>query len=129
MAGDVPRDYDLEYTAPEDGPVRRRLGIDTDRGEVTRFVLQLEYLIDPNTDVWATVVRYDHDGKGAEEAAHDVTEEGLHIDVYRDGEKTDSHELIPPLPAAEALEAAEGHLSDHMEGYVRRFEQWHGIRR
>ena len=124
---DDPRDYDKAYTAPMGGPVRQRVGIDLERGRVTRFVVQLEYLIEPQTDEWAVVVRYDHDAEGSAEATHDVTEEGLHIDIYRDGEKIDSHELTPPLPPNDALNAAEEHLSDHLEGYVRRFEQWHGI--
>jgi hypothetical protein len=124
---DDPRVYDKEYTAPEGGPIRRRIGVSVDDGLVTRFVVQLEYLIDPIANRWATVVRYDHDSEGAAEATHDVTEEGLHIDIYRDGEKYDSHELTPPLPASEALEAAEEHLTEHLEGYIRRFEQWHGM--
>jgi hypothetical protein len=125
---DEPRDYDREYTASAGLPaVRRRLGIDVDRGRVTRFVVQLEYLLD-DADEWITVVRYDHDGNGSDEAAHDVTEEGLHIDIYRDGEKIDSHELTPPLPANDALEAAEEHLAEHLDGYIRRFERWHGIK-
>lgn len=57
-----------------------------------------------------------------------MTEEGLHIDIYRAGEKVDSHELTPPLPAGAALEKAEEHLTEHLEGYTRRFERWHGIR-
>jgi hypothetical protein len=88
----------------------------------------LEYLIDPISGEWATVVRYDHDAEGSQKAAHDVTEEGLHIDIYRDGEKVDTNELTPPLPANDALEVAEDHLAEHMEGYVHRFEQWHGIK-
>mgnify|MGYP000533687150 CR=1 FL=1 len=127
---DEPRDYDREYTAHV--PVRpqrarRRLGIDIERGQVQRFVVQLEYRLTPDDDDWATVVRYDHDSKGSDEATHDVTEEGLHIDVYRDGEKVDSHELTPPIPANRALTAAEDHLKEHLNGYIRRFEQWHGI--
>jgi len=126
---DGPREFDKEFVAAY-GPnrVRRRLGIDVDRGVVTRFVLQLEYLIDPLADEWETVVRYDHDAKGSPEATHDVTEDGLHIDVYRDGEKVDSHELTPPKPANEALDIAEEHLAEHLVGYVRRFERWHGIK-
>ncbi|WP_254538937.1 DUF7718 family protein [Halomarina litorea] len=124
---DDPRDYDREFTTAAGRSARRRLGIDTDHGEVTRFVVQLEYCTDPEADEWATVVRYDHDGEGSDEATHDVTEEGLHIDVYRDGAKVDSHELTPPMPANAALNAAEAHLSEHVEGYLRRFEQWHGI--
>jgi hypothetical protein len=57
----------------------------------------LEYLVKPHPEVWETVVRYDHDAEGSDEATHDVTEDGLHIDIYRDGEKIDSHELTPPL--------------------------------
>ena len=125
---DDPREYDKEYTASVGRRARRRLGIDVSRGEVTRFVVQLEYLVEPTTDEWASVVRYDHDGEGSAQAAHDVTEEGLHIDVYLDGEKADTHELTPPLPANEALRVAEDHLAEHVQGYVERFERWHGIR-
>ncbi len=39
----------------------------------------------------------------------DVTENGLNIDIYREGENIDSHELTPPLPANEALNFAEEH--------------------
>jgi len=128
MSDDEPRDYDLQYTAPEGGPTRRRVGIDTDRGTVTRFVVQLEYLVKPDVQEWATVIRFDHDGTGSDEAVHDVTDEGVHIDVYRDGEKYRTHELTPPMTANDALEYAEDHLTEHLEGYVRRFEQWHEIR-
>lgn len=107
MTGDRPRDYDKAFTAPVDTRVRRRLGLDVDRGEVKRFVVQLEYRVDAEQDTWVTVVGYDHDAEGSAEATHDVTEDGLHIDIYRDGKKD--------------------HLAEHLEGYVRRFEQWHGI--
>ena len=75
-----------------------------------------------------TVVRYDHDEEGGDETTQDVTEEGLHIDIYRDGEKVDSHELTPPLPVTQALDAAD-HLNTHLNGYLRRFEQWRGVNR
>jgi hypothetical protein len=125
MSEDGPREYDREFTTRETRQTRRRLGIDVKRGEVIRFVLQLEYTLDPPSDAWAEVVRYDHDSRGSSEATHDVTEEGLHIDIYRDGEKVESHELTPPLPADTALNRAEEHLRQHLEGYIRRFEEWH----
>jgi len=124
---DDPRDYDTKFTTRVHRRARRRLGIDVDRGQVRRFVVQLEYLVNPRPEVWEPVVRYDHDVEGSTEATHDVTEEGLHIDIYRDGEKIDSHELTPPLPANDALNAAEDHLAEHLDGYIRRFEEWHGI--
>lgn len=126
---DDPREYDKQFTAPRGGPVRQRLGIDTDRGDVTRFVVQLEYLIDPAAGEWATVVRYDHDSKGSDEATHDVTEDGVHMDVYRDGEKVHTDVITPPLPVDVGLEKAEDHLAEHIERFTRRFEQWHGISR
>jgi len=124
---DDPRDYDREFTTRVHRRARRRLGIDVDRGQVKRFVVQLEYLVDPHPEVWEPVVRYDHDAGGGAEATHDVTEEGLHIDIYRNGAKIDSHELTPPLPANDALNAAEEHLAEHLDGYIRRFERWHEI--
>ena len=103
------------------------MGIDLDRGTVTRFVVQLEYLVDASTSEWRTVVRYDHDTDGSDVATHDVTEDGLHVDVYRDGERVMRHWVSPPLPANQALEDAEEHLTTHMKHYIRRFERWHGI--
>lgn len=120
---DAPREYDREFTTPLTYRVRRRIGYSTDHGEIRRFVVQLEYQLDGQ---WATVVRFDHDPAG--ELGHDVTTEGVHMDVYRNGEKVRSEEVFPPMPADEALTFAEEHLSEHAERYIKRFEQWHGIR-
>jgi len=120
---DEPRDYDRELTKGRSGRTRVRLGFDTDRGEVTRFVLQLEYRLD---DAWVEVVRFDHDPES--EVAHDVTEEGVHMDVYREEQKLRTEEIFPPMDASEALTFAEDHLARHAERYIKRFEQWHGIR-
>ena len=48
--GDGPRDYDKAFTVRVEHRARRRLGLDINRGEVTRFVVQLEYLVNPGTD-------------------------------------------------------------------------------
>jgi hypothetical protein len=69
------------------------------------------------------VVRYDHDTEA--EAAHDVTEDGLHIDIYRDGEKHATEYIAGPLPAGLALDLAEDQLSENAERSIRRFEEWH----
>jgi hypothetical protein len=123
MGDEGPRDYDREYTDPLSDVTRVRLGYSHDRGEVTRFVVQLEYCVEGE---WREVVRYDHDP--ASEFGHDVTEEGLHIDVYRDGEQYRTEYVAPPMPAGLALDRAEDHLSNNLEGFTTRFEQWHGIR-
>ncbi|MFB6200441.1 MAG: hypothetical protein ABEI98_00325 [Halorhabdus sp.] len=119
-----PRDYDLEFTAAVTHRIRRRLGFDSERGDVRRFVLQLEYYHD---DEWHTVVRYDHDGTGESEFSHDVPEEGLHIDIYRDGEKEATEYVTGPQPAALALDRAEDHLSENLQRFITRYEKWHEI--
>jgi hypothetical protein len=121
---ETPRDYGREFTAMVAHRARRRLGFDTARGDVVRFVMQLEYHHDGE---WQPVVRYDHDGTGETEFAHDVTEEGLHIDIYRDGEKAATEYITPPQPAAVALDLAEDHLSKNLERFINRYERWHQI--
>ena len=52
------REYDREFTTPVGFRARRRVGFDTDRGAVTRFVVQLEYRVGNG---WVQAVRLDHD--------------------------------------------------------------------
>ena len=91
-----------------------------EQGEVLRFVVQLEYRLGGE---WVEVVRYDHESAGA--SAHDVTKEGLHIDIYREGEKHATEYIAGPLPAGVALDLAEDHLAEIAERFIRRFEEWH----
>lgn len=120
---DEPREYDREFTAKTGTTVRRRLGYSRDNGDITRFVVQLEYRYEGE---WVSIVRYDHDPASVH--GHDVTEEGLHIDVFREGEKFRTEYVAPPLPAGVALDFAEDHLAENTQRFVRRFEEWHGIR-
>jgi len=120
---EAPRDHDREFTTPLEYRVRRRIGYSHDHGEVTRFVVQMEYRLDSE---WVEIVRFDHDP--VSDHGHDVTVEGVHMDVYRDGEKHRSEEVFPPMPASDALTFAEEHLNQHAERYIKRFETWHGIR-
>jgi hypothetical protein len=115
-----PREYEREYTKILSLRIRIRMGYSTERGTVTRFVAQLECRLD---DEWEPVVRFDHDPASA--AGHDVSADGVHMDVYRDGEKWSVETLFPPLSPATALTLAEEHLSMHHERYVERFDTWH----
>ena len=58
MTDETPREYDREYTDRLSDVTRVRLGYSHKRGDVTRFVVQLEYCVE---DEWAEVARYDHD--------------------------------------------------------------------
>lgn len=83
---------------------------------------QLEYWLDGG---WKEVVRYDHDkyAKGG----HDITSEGLHRDVFRDGEKYEVVEVTGPIPAGKGFDAAEEDLHENVQRYIERFETWHNI--
>ena len=83
---------------------------------------QLEYWLD---GTWQEVVRYDHDRDTP--GGHDVTEEGLHRDVYRDGKKVREEQVTLSISAAEGFNYAEDDLRENAERYVRRFERWHNI--
>lgn len=121
---DRPRSYDREYETTVARRVRKRLGYDRSGRSITRFVVQLEYVID---DEWQPVVRYDHDAIG--EFGHDVSDEGIHVDVFRDGEKYRTEFIAPPLPATRALDLAEDHFATHLEAFIRRFESCQEIER
>lgn len=119
MGEEGPREYDHERVVEVGQVIRRRLGYSHDRGDVTRFVVQLEYQLDG----WQPVVRYDHDPASVH--GHDVTDKGLHIDIFRDGKKYRTEYVAPPMPAAVALDLAEDHLTENVERFVTRFEEWH----
>jgi len=125
VTDETPREFNRVFMKHAPGPARRRVGFDVEQGTVTRFVVQLEY---HHNGEWNPVVRYDHDGTGESEHTHDVTEEGLHIDIYRNGEKHATEYVTPPLPADEALARAEDHFTNNVQRFIERYEQWHGIK-
>lgn len=116
--------YDREWIIRKGPYSRIRVGYTHDRGRVTRFVVQLEYDLGSK---WHEVVRIDHDETGV--MGHDVSTEGVHLDVYRDGVKWRTEDLLPPAPPGRAFTFAEAHMTQHAQRYVERFETWHGIDR
>ena len=121
--GDSVADYDI--TPPPDrltNRVQLRTAFTAERGEVRRFMTQLEFWLD---DEWTEVVRYDHDHDTG--GGHNVAEEGLHRDIYRNGVKHDVKQVTGPIQANEAFSYAEEDLYENTEQYIRRFKQWHGV--
>jgi len=117
---------DYNVTPPPDrlaDRVQLRTAFTTEKGEVVRFLVQLEYWLDGD---WQPVVRYDHDREAP--GGHDIAEEGLHMDVYRNGEKVDAKDVSGPISPAEGLNHAEDDLRENVERYIKRFERWHDIR-
>jgi len=103
--------------------VQLRTAFTTHQGDVVRFMVQLEYWLNGG---WNPVVRYDHDKDAP--GGHDISEEGLHMDVYRDNEKVDVKDVSGPIDPAEGFNYAEEDLRGNVEHYIKRFEQWHDIR-
>jgi hypothetical protein len=107
---------------------RIRTDIGTEHGDVTRFVVQLEYNVEPNLlepNDWRQVARFDHEPDA--EGGHDVTEEGLHMDVYRDEEKAEVRRDFPAVSLRGAPAFCKQTLSDRAPELLARFERWHGI--
>lgn len=108
--------------------IRREIG--REHGSVTMFVIQLEYDVEAgysgmHTPNWKQVARFDHNpelGQG-----HDVREEGLHLDIYRDGEKVDVKRGFPHVDINDAPAFCEKFLSRNAEQLLKRYEQWHDI--
>lgn len=103
--------------------VQLRTACSTERGRLIRFVSQLVYRI---AGEWRVVVRYDHDAEAV--GGHDVTRDGLHRDVYRDGQKVRTEPVTGPIPATKAFDYAEADLRENAERFIKRFEQWHDVR-
>lgn len=63
--------------------VRRRTCIETADGNVSAFYVQLEMNLSPSKDSeseWTDIACFDHQPE--RERGHDVTREGLHLDIY-----------------------------------------------
>jgi hypothetical protein len=50
------------------------------------------------------------------------------MDIYRDSEKLRIEDITGPIPAANGFDYAEEDLRGNGQQYIKRFEQWHGIR-
>lgn len=113
--------------------VRIRSEIYTDpAGDVSAFVVQLEYDVNARydgrgDDDWRQVARFDH--QPDHDRGHDVREERLHMDIYRDGEKEAIKRGFPPVDVNEAPALCEQTLQQNADELVKQFERWHGIRR
>ena len=78
-------------------------------------------------DGWTEIARSDHNPSA--EYGHDTAEEGVHVDLYRDGRKIEARQIGPPMSANAALNRAEEHLVEDYVRHIRRFERWHSLNR
>lgn len=120
--------FDHLWVAWPTARIRRELAVSG--GVPTRFVSQLEYDLEATPDGgpphdWRPVARFDHDVEGA----HDVREEGLHLDVYRNGEKYRTARDFRTVPIEDAPRFCERYLLRNAAFLLARFERGHGLDR
>lgn len=113
------------YTDWVDYPfLRLRFQLTTDRGHVETFVIQLEYdcyYLSPARDEWNAVSRFDHNP--AVEWAHDITTEGLHMDLLDvDGQKVDVRRSFDDVSLYAAPRYCENYLRENYRTLGAHFE-------
>lgn len=121
---------DLGFEWVEWPYARIRRELDTENGRVTRFVFQLEYNLKATADglpphEWLEVARFDHDVDGG----HNVAVEGLHLDVYRDGEVYRKTWDFPSVPLNVAPDFCQQYLLSNADYFLDQFERWHNVGR
>jgi len=119
---DEPQGYDREFTTIINRRAQIRAGLSTHKGDVERFFVQLEYWLDGD---WFEVVRFDHSPDT--ELGHDITEDGLHMDIYRAEEKHRVKDDFPPVGLNHAPRYCTTYIREHANQLIRRFEQWHNV--
>jgi len=92
----APEDYLDQFDWPY---LRIRVHIETRSGDVTSFLVKLEYNREPRLllpDDWCGIARFDHNPVSA--TGHDVQAEGLHLDVLdAGGNKIDVRQGFPDI--------------------------------
>ena len=110
---------------------RIRRIIEAQDGTVTRFVYQLEYdvaatPVGTHTPDWKQVARFDHNTDPS--VGHDIRKDGLHMDLYRNGEKYRVVTSFPSVPLSLAPAYCEHYLEEHAPTLLKQFEYWHDLR-
>ena len=108
--------------------VRTRTCIDTKRGEVQAFYVQLELNLSPNpneTDDWTDVARFDHQPNT--ELGHDITKEGLHMDLCHPTKEDRKITSFPHVDLKDAPGFCEEYFRQNYESICDQYADWYGI--
>lgn len=120
---------DTDYTKILHGlHVRTRTCIDTDRGEILAFYVQLELNLSPvptSQDNWVDVARFDHQPE--RDRGHDIRIEGLHMDVCHPTESDRVVTDFPHVPLDVAPEYCEKYFENNYEDICERYAAWKGL--
>ena len=130
MSGPSFDDPDIAYTTWLEYPYARiRTEIGIDRGDVEWFIARLEYNTATGlneSDDWRQVAGFDHHPQA--DWGHDIIADGLHLDIYREGEKTEVARGFPQVDLANAVDFCQRFLRKNADELIEQFESWHGLR-
>lgn len=106
-------------------PTRLVVNIDTEQGDVSRFIVAYDYRLDDN---WERVAQFDHNPEAP--SGHDIEEEGLHLDLYREGQKYRVvRAKFPYVPVNHAPRYCIEYIKQNHGALIERFERWHNVNR
>ena len=117
---------DFDYTNTlEYGLVRRRTAIDTCKGEVSAFWVQLEANTNPGSSCeaeWVDIARFDHQPMNPQ--GHDICSEGLHMDLRHPQMQDPKVQEFPSVDLAHAPRYCERYFDENYEDIVQRYLDW-----
>jgi hypothetical protein len=116
---------DSTYVETIHAPVaRRRTYLDTHKGAIRRFYVQLEYNRRSSgvEDDWVDIARFDHQPEN--ERGHDIRKEGLHMDVCHPKEKDRKVTDFPNVELASAPEFCESYFDQNYDRICLRYAEW-----
>jgi|GEM_PF-708473 len=97
--------------------------VNTDAGEVTDFVVAYEYEVEGR---WMPVARFDHDPHSP--YGHDIEAEGLHMDLFKQGQKyTVVRAKFPYVRPNHGPRYCIEYIKHNHEALIERFERWHDV--
>lgn len=106
-----------------DPKTRVCININTRQGDVSDFLVAYEYKLRGS---WETVAQFDHDP--ASPYGHDIEREGLHMDLYKQGQKYRVvRSKFPYVPVDHAPRYCNEYVNRNHEALIQRFEQWHNV--
>lgn len=102
------------------------VGFDTNRGTITRFLVDLQYTVTVLSRNFTLIARIDHNPTNP--ASHDILSEGLHVDVeskYARARKYWPQHAPLPSDLAVVIDASVDYLDENSDFFVDFYEGNH----
>lgn len=116
-----PSKYSNSHSFPVRDDVIGVVMYDKRGGDITRFAVQLQRLVDVFEETWKTFAQIDHEP--ANPKGHDLYSEGLHVDIYHtDGQQSTidcygSGSSLPNPPVV-LMYTCKTYLTDNIDYFI-----------